>query len=605
MYMTSIFLHVMIYLFVRSETMKQKLKLINNLDLCNIILIFLSTMFSYNIFNTCILSNMSNMNFFNSSIGLYVSYICMFFIIYLLYKKIKYKGFVSVFTFISFLICSILWVINGENVLLVLLLYLLFLFLYKYTKIFSYLKLSKNIDNKNLKRFVIVFTLIVFASVASLLVFRYITYSSPNFDLGVFSQNFYYLKKCLLPLSTLERDMLLSHFTVHLSLIFYFILPIYYIFSSSLTLQVICALSITIGIIPVYKICKLKKYDNNLTLLICFVYCIYTPFITGNLFDFHENVMLVPLILWYIYFYESNNKKLFILFLFLILFVKEDAFIYPLIFGIYSLFDNKKDYGIPSVIISTLYFVGAYLTLRYFGEGIMSDRFSNLILDDSGIFGIIKTFLFNTGYFVNQFTISDEPLDKIRYVLQILIPLGFVPLYSKKAKDYILILPLLINIMTTYKYCYNINFHYCFASCALIFYLFILNVKNVKKEYLILCFVGSILVYSCFVYPNVKFYIKDYINNKELYAGADEFLRKNIPSSDTVTASTFLIPHLYKRDTIYEIYYHNITNDVDYVAIDMRFDDYDDFYDNYIEIGYNEVARYNDMIVVLKKSSNN
>lgn len=585
--------------------MKQKLKLINNLDLCNIILIFLSTMFSYNIFNTCILSNMSNMNFFNSSIGLYVSYICMFFIIYLLYKKIKYKGFVSVFTFISFLICSILWVINGENVLLVLLLYLLFLFLYKYTKIFSYLKLSKNIDNKNLKRFVIVFTLIVFASVASLLVFRYITYSSPNFDLGVFSQNFYYLKKCLLPLSTLERDMLLSHFTVHLSLIFYFILPIYYIFSSSLTLQVICALSITIGIIPVYKICKLKKYDNNLTLLICFVYCIYTPFITGNLFDFHENVMLVPLILWYIYFYESNNKKLFILFLFLILFVKEDAFIYPLIFGIYSLFDNKKDYGIPSVIISTLYFVGAYLTLRYFGEGIMSDRFSNLILDDSGIFGIIKTFLFNTGYFVNQFTISDEPLDKIRYVLQILIPLGFVPLYSKKAKDYILILPLLINIMTTYKYCYNINFHYCFASCALIFYLFILNVKNVKKEYLILCFVGSILVYSCFVYPNVKFYIKDYINNKELYAGADEFLRKNIPSSDTVTASTFLIPHLYKRDTIYEIYYHNITNDVDYVAIDMRFDDYDDFYDNYIEIGYNEVARYNDMIVVLKKSSNN
>ena len=43
---------------------------------------------------------------------------------------------------------------------------------------------------------------------------RYLTFATPNYDFGIFSQMFFYMKKTLLPLATSERDMLLSHFSV-------------------------------------------------------------------------------------------------------------------------------------------------------------------------------------------------------------------------------------------------------------------------------------------------------------------------------------------------------------------------------------------------------
>ena len=52
---------------------------------------------------------------------------------------------------------------------------------------------------------------------------RYLTHSTPNYDFGIFSQMFYYMKTTLLPLATSERDALMSHFAVHVS-------PIYYLF---------------------------------------------------------------------------------------------------------------------------------------------------------------------------------------------------------------------------------------------------------------------------------------------------------------------------------------------------------------------------------------
>ena len=65
--------------------------------------------------------------------------------------------------------------------------------------------------------------------------YRYKVFATPNFDFGIFVNMFYNMKESGLPITTCERDVFLSHFVVHLSPIYYLILPFYMIFSTPLT----------------------------------------------------------------------------------------------------------------------------------------------------------------------------------------------------------------------------------------------------------------------------------------------------------------------------------------------------------------------------------
>jgi len=91
-------------------------------------------------------------------------------------------------------------------------------------------------------------------------IFRYLTFSCPTYDMGLFSQMFYNMKETGLPLTTLERDALLSHFKVHLSPIYYLMLPFYCIFPHPLTLQVLQAAVMASALIPLRLICKKRGF---------------------------------------------------------------------------------------------------------------------------------------------------------------------------------------------------------------------------------------------------------------------------------------------------------------------------------------------------------
>ena len=66
-----------------------------------------------------------------------------------------------------------------------------------------------------------------FSFTAVMTVLRYRLNYASAYDFGIFSQMYYYMDKGLSPLTTCERDGLLSHFAVHLSPVFYLLLPFY------------------------------------------------------------------------------------------------------------------------------------------------------------------------------------------------------------------------------------------------------------------------------------------------------------------------------------------------------------------------------------------
>ena len=163
-----------------------------------------------------------------------------------------------------------------------------------------------------LKIYTALMALLFVAFVGGYGVFRYITYSSPNFDFGIFSQMFYYMKETFLPLTTLERGTLLSHFAIHISPIYYLLLPGYLIFPCPEYLQIMQALVIASGVIPLYLICKHYLLSNKIVVCLVTAYFFFPALSSGCFYDLHENCFLVPLLLWFFLFCGEKKNSAFL-----------------------------------------------------------------------------------------------------------------------------------------------------------------------------------------------------------------------------------------------------------------------------------------------------
>ena len=199
---------------------------------------------------------------------------------------------------------------------------------------------------------------------------------------------------------------------------------------------------------------------------------------------------------------------------------------------------------------------------------------------------------------------ANNNFDKVIYLLKLFIPICFIPFFTKKTSRYILLVPVLINILTNYAYMYDINFHYSFGISAFLLYLTILNIKDLNKNTLIpllsLSITFTLVTYYCFVFPAFKNNITNYINNKNDYKIIKEALNK-IPSTASVNSSTFFLPHLSNRKYLYEVYYHDNKTDIEYVVLDMRYIDELDTLNFYKNNGYNVIVEEKNLITILKK----
>ncbi len=413
-------------------------------------------------------------------------------------------------------------------------------------------------------------------------VYRYLSYSTPNFDFGLFCNMFYNMSETGLPNSTSERDMLLSHFAVHFSPIYYLMLPIYCIFKSPITLQILQAVVIYSGIIPIVLISRHKGLSKAMTVAVSFIFAAYPALSGGTFYDLHENCFLTPLLLWVFYFYEKRKYIPLALFSLLTLFVKEDAFVYLVILAIYILLSDRQwKVGLPLALIPLVYFITVSTLMEKYGTGIMDNRFSNMIYDsEDGLIGVIKTVMLNPGYTLSQiFSTSAGSTEKLKYLIQLLLPLGFLTFATKKISRFLLLAPILLNILTMYKYQPDITFQYSFGISAFLFYLAILNLSELNTSFIRsfiprMALVCAVLMFTIVAVPKFSTYAERYKENKELYDRIDYALEEVLPEDASVTCSTFLLAHIASRDEIYEVGYHKENNayktDTEYIVLDIR-----------------------------------
>lgn len=413
-----------------------------------------------------------------------------------------------------------------------------------------------------------------FAVAMIIAVLRYETYGAPNFDFGIFCQMFHYMSTDFVPNTTCERDQLLSHFAVHISPIYYVLLPFYKLFPSPITLAAGQVVILYSGLIPLFLLAKRRGLSQMVTLLLMVTFAAY-PALTGGIFyDIHENCFLIPLLLWLFYFYESKRLVGVFLSALSVCLVKEDAFLYIVVFSVYMIIaDRRWKTGLILMVGAIAYFIGAVYLLTTYGQGIMSGRLGTLIPEGGGLMDAIKTVFTNPGHAINQLLKPEgDKQSKLLYVIQLFLPLVGLPFFTRRGSRYLLLAPILVNLLTDYGYMYSIHFQYSFGIMAFLFYGTVLNLGDMKEQAqrrrMLLATTLATLAFIFMIMPTSVTLIRNYRANHEKYDRLDAVLSQ-IPTDASVTASTFLIPHLSNRKILYEDFYHPGT-DTEYLIVDLR-----------------------------------
>lgn len=453
-------------------------------------------------------------------------------------------------------------------------------------------------------------TVIFFTSIMLTIAYlRVRTYSAPNYDYGIFCHMFRNMRESFSPVTTCERDKLLSHFAVHFSPASYVLLPIYFIFPTPYTINICQILVIYSAIIPFLLLAKRMGFKGKTLLCLAIMFSTYSAFFGGCLYDYHENCLLVPFLMWMIYFLEAGKSVPYFIFLVLLLLVKEDAAIFAMLLGVFVILE-KRDFkkGIPTVVLSLIYFIAVCLLMEKYGNGVMSYRYDTMHSQDEGLIGIIKTVLFNPGHTVNNIFASGDAEKKLIYIIQIFMPFAFLPFVPKKATRLLFVLPILLNLLTDYGYQYEIRFQYGFAMGVLLFYSVLLSLnetEDIKKQYLAkLCAGLSALMFVSIVSAPYSDNLSKFANKADEREKIDSVI-STIDEDKRVCASTYFVPHLTNRDEIYEVYYHKYNNDVDVLVLDMRggfLKDSVKQIEEYVQYGF-ECVLENDVIAVYEKKN--
>ncbi len=413
--------------------------------------------------------------------------------------------------------------------------------------------------------------------------YRYMSFSNSTFDFGIFTQMYESMATDFTPVTTLERNQVLSHFAVHFSPIYYIALPIYLLFRHPITVNVIQAIMLALPVVPLVMIGRKFEFSNKLIFASILLYTLYPATACGAEYDMHENCFLLFMILFTIYGIETRNHLVLIIFMLLTMMVKEDAPIYILVLGLYLIVSNRgKLRGIFMMICGAFYFGIVSFFMKSMGLGIMDNRFKNLYYDhDGSLFQILRTVLTNPAYVISQF-VHDAPnsVSKISYLLLMLTPVFLILITTRKQYSrFLLLIPfVLINLIPTYSYMHNICFQYNFGPMALIFYILLLNMRDMKpndypklKNYLCIGILCNLILFSSFVFPYFVRYYEKYHNNSEIYQEIEQSI-KNLDSAASVSASGFLTPHLYRHKIVYDQTHTNLSESrfTRYLVVDIH-----------------------------------
>lgn len=476
-----------------------------------------------------------------------------------------------------------------------------------------------------------VLTVLFFLFVSVWTVSRIYCFRTPTYDFGIFSQMFYHMKESGLPMTTLERDGLMSHFMVHMSPIWYLLLPFYLLVPTPATLQVLQAAVMASAVIPLWRIGKDHGLSGVQRMLLCAVLLLYPAFSGGASYDIHENCFLMPLLLWLFHGIDRKNTCIITISALLTLTVKEDAAVYVAVVALWLIVrtvlrqqkENRKDLfiGVALLLMSLLWFFLATGYLVKVGDGVMTYRYQNFMFNgESSLLTVVLSVLLNPMKTLSECVESE----KLYFILLTMLPLLGLPLLTRRYERYILLIPyILINLMSDYQYQHDIFFQYTFGSAACLLYLTAINLGELKldRQRTIALAAAAFVGGACFcmrVVPKAIKYPLACIREHDTYQSIRSALSA-IPEDAPVAATSAYTTYLSQRDVLYDVHYaakdHVLQTDYVVLGLDVPEGDFrqyategeEDGFENFVkfleENGYTVLDEVPEELVIYSNSN--
>ncbi len=455
-----------------------------------------------------------------------------------------------------------------------------------------------------------------------LLIAAYTTYTTePAYSTGTYAQLMHSLRHAFSFDTTVEFGETVSHMAVHFSPVFLLYLPFYAILPSPITLMVLQVAAVFSAVIPLWLLSRRHGLSAGTSAFLCGLLCLYPVTWRGAVGSLHEYALLLPLLLWLLWALEAGRKVLVWIIAGLILCTRETAAIHLATVAVYWLMVNRRSgevdgesrrssriHGWILLSVSAVYLVTALILLSTVGRGTLLSRFNNV----TGIYGVFfDSFL--REFFNNPALILYEMLtaEKFYYVLLLLLPLGCLPLLSRKKAGLVFLFPLLfLNLLADFPYHFNADFPYGFGVTAFAFYLSVLAIESYKGRdvdgrglrRVLAVAVCSTLILTAYGFSGQVNLIAYTVQGHDEIVAMDD-LEEWVPADASVSASGRLRPNLADRTELYRLS-HEVETDI--VVLDLREawivpseEKYDKKY--YSDKGYKVIRECDGVWVVLGK----
>jgi uncharacterized membrane protein len=256
------------------------------------------------------------------------------------------------------------------------------------------------------------------------------------FDLGIYDNILW---------KTLHGDFLGSsviaygkHWAAHFDPILALLVPVYALAPNAETLLIVQAFWLGAGVFPLYLLATHKLKNPWFGVLLAGLYALHPALHGVNMFDFHSLALAIPLMMWAVYLVATRSRWLWLA-LALLLACREDMALLACFIGAYALLERRPRTGAAIIGVSL-----AYLAFVKFAimpdSGLMmtGDKvygyagfYSEMIpRKDEGVSGLVLNLVTNPIYALQ--VLCKE--DKLRFFVQLFLPLLFLPLFAGRAR---------------------------------------------------------------------------------------------------------------------------------------------------------------------------
>lgn len=253
-----------------------------------------------------------------------------------------------------------------------------------------------------------------------------------------------------------------SHLQRHATFDAYLFLPLYLLRQNADTLLVLQALVTTAAMVPLYLLGRRRLASAWQALAVCACFALYAPMHGPLFYDFHFLTTTPFFVLWTIYFFEAGSTAGLIVAGLIALLAREDIGPGLSMMALAYLLGGKRPRAaVLGAAVAVVYFVLMKFVVmphagpKGTGEAFV-DMFTELVpMGEFSFGGVLRTLVTNPIYAFNSLL----KIEKLTYLLQIAVPVLFLPFRHRRA--WLPLIPAaLLTLVPTDQHTSEIYFQY-------------------------------------------------------------------------------------------------------------------------------------------------